>query len=77
MDGIFGTHGVSLIVIVKPDSSSAQVELYTLKLPARDRPILLTSSAHSPRLCQLFTEQFEALWASPLTHSIAIDSLET
>jgi hypothetical protein len=55
------------MVIVKPDSSSAQVELYTLGLPARDRPILMTSSAQSPRLCALFTEQFEALWNSPLS----------
>jgi hypothetical protein len=60
----------SLMIIVKPDSSSAQVELYTLGLPARDRPILLTSRATSPRLCTLFTEQFEALWTSPLTHPI-------
>ena len=43
-----------VMIIVKPDSSSAQVELYTLGLPARDRPILLTSSATSPRLCSLF-----------------------
>ncbi len=64
----------SLMVIVKPDSSSAQVELYTVRLPTRDRPILLTSSASSPRLCTLFTEQFEALWESPLTHPVAPDS---
>jgi hypothetical protein len=60
----------SLMVITKPGSSSAQVELYTLGLPARDRPILLTTSAGSPRLCTLFTEQFEALWVSPLTQPI-------
>jgi hypothetical protein len=60
----------SLMIIVKPDSSSAQVELYTLGLPARDRPILLTNSANSPRLCTLFGEQFEALWESPLTHLV-------
>jgi hypothetical protein len=61
----------SLMVIVQPDSSSVQVELYTLGLPARDRPILLTSSASSPRLCALFTAQFESLWASPLTRPIS------
>jgi hypothetical protein len=64
----------SLMIIVKPDSSSAQVELYTLGLPARDRPILLTSSANSPRLCTLFTEQFEALWASTLTHPVPTET---
>jgi hypothetical protein len=57
----------SLMVIVKPDSSTVQIELYTLGLPARDRPILMTTSSQSPRLCAMFTEQFEALWNSPLT----------
>jgi hypothetical protein len=60
----------SIMVIVKPGSSTAQVELYTLGLPARDRPILLTASDSSPRLCALFTAQFEALWASPLTRAV-------
>jgi hypothetical protein len=57
----------SLLVIRKPGSSSVQVEVYTLGLPARDRPILLTTSDNSPRLCAQFTEQYEKLWNSPLT----------
>jgi hypothetical protein len=64
----------SLMVIMKPDSTIAQVELYTLGLPARDRPILLTNSTHSPRLCSLFSQQFEALWTSSLAHPILSES---
>jgi hypothetical protein len=67
----------SLMVIVKPDASNAQVELYTLGLPACDRPILLTSSASSPRLCALFTEQFDALWNSPLSNPIPVGAPDT
>ncbi len=64
-------HRFSLIVIVKPDSSSVQVEIYTLGLAARDRTILMTGSAQSLRLRALFIQQFQALWNGLLTKTTA------
>ncbi len=66
-----GAPPFSLIVVERSEETIVQVELYTLGLPARDRPILVCSSENEPVLCGLFTEQFEALWRSPRTGQIS------
>lgn len=44
----------SLVVIESGKEVTSQLELYTLGIPARDRPMLTVTSKGDPRLCELF-----------------------
>jgi hypothetical protein len=58
------------MIIVNPDSSSAQVELYALGLPARDRPILSPTAPIHHACAPSSASNSKRCGKSPLTHLV-------
>lgn len=63
----------SLMIVEKEnDTSTILVEIYPFKLPTRDRPMLFLDKQKDPRLYNLFTSQYQAMWDSEFCKPIPI-----
>lgn len=61
----------SLVIVDKANnSSSIQVELYSFRTPARNRPLVQISPDKEPKLYSFFSSQFELIWESDFVESI-------
>ena len=63
----------SLMIVEKEnDTSTILVEIYPFKLPTRDRPMLFLDKQKDPRLYNLFSSQYQAMWDSGFSKPIPI-----
>jgi hypothetical protein len=54
-----------LMIVEKENGTSAiLVEIYPFRLPTRDRPMLFLDKQKDPRLHDLFSSQYQAMWES-------------
>ena len=65
----------SLMIVEKEkDTSTILVEIYAFRLPTRDRPMLFLDKQRDPRLHELFSSQFKAMWESKFSHPISLEN---
>jgi hypothetical protein len=61
-----------MIVEKENNTSTILVEIYPFKLPTRDRPMLFLDKQKDPRLHNLFSSQYQAMWDSGFSKPIQI-----
>jgi len=62
-----------MIVEKENGTSTILVEIYPFRLPTRDRPMLFLDKQKDPRLHNLFSSQYQAMWDSEFSKPIPIE----